>query len=157
MHKAGVSLLIILLTQVWTLSAFAQDGNAVKHRTAVEGDTVWVVVNHVKPEKREQFERFVYDIFWPAAKKLDPKAQRAFDNTRILNPAVAEADGTFTYVFLMDPLISGEDYWIDSLLGKMFPEKEAEEYYRLFRDALARDGEHYAFVQSRYWGGPSKK
>ncbi|SIT93533.1 hypothetical protein SAMN05444128_3054 [Pontibacter indicus] len=117
------------------------------------GDTVWVVINHVKPDKREQFERFVYEIFWPASSKLDEKAQRAFKHTRVLNPVAPEEDGTYTYVFLMDPLISGEEYWIDGLLKKMYPTKQAEEYYKLFLDALAREGETYRTLQSKYWGG----
>lgn len=111
---------------------------------------MWVVVNHVKPDKRAQFERFVYEIFWPAASKLDTRAQRTFNHTRILNATVPEEDGTYSYIFLMDPLISGEDYWIDSILGKMYSKKEAETYYKLFTESLARDGEHYVVVQSRY-------
>lgn len=131
--------------------------NSATAKSAAEGDTVWVVVNHVKPDKKAQFERFVYEIFWPSAKKLDSKAQRAFDHTRILNAAGPEEDGTYTYVFLMDPLISGEDYQIENALKKMYPKEEAAEYMRLFKETLARESEVYILTQSKYMKMTTKK
>jgi hypothetical protein len=97
------------------------------------------VINHVKYDKKAQFEQLVYEIFRPSASNLNQKAQRAFDSTRVLNPAQPEEDGTFTNMFLMDPPISGEDYWIDNILEKMYPKAQAEEYYMLFQESLARE------------------
>jgi len=30
---------------------------------ATEGNTVWVLLNHVKPDKCKQFEEFIHEIF----------------------------------------------------------------------------------------------
>ncbi|AKD03673.1 hypothetical protein POKO110462_02440 [Pontibacter korlensis] len=128
-----------------------------QQQPVASGDTVWVVVNHVKPDIREQFERFVYETFWPASKKLNSNAQRAFNHTRVLNPVGPEEDGTYTYVFLMDPVISGEDYHIDSLLRKMYSEQEANAYYKQFEETLARGGEVYVVVQSQLLGGRANR
>lgn len=57
---------------------------------ANEGDTVWVIVNHIKADKRQDFERFVHEIFWPMAKKLKAEDQRLFRQTRVLHPVAAE-------------------------------------------------------------------
>lgn len=143
---------LLIMTVLLAAPLYASQAQTSTNRKVqtMPGDTVWVVVNHVKPDKREQFERFVYELFWPASAKLDEKAQQAFSHTRVLNPVSPEEDGTYTYVFLMDPLISGQDYWIDSILKKMYPANQAAEYYKLFTDALAREGKTYRMLQSKY-------
>ena len=37
---------------------------------AVKGDTLWILLNHVKHNKRQQFEKFIHETFWPKATKL---------------------------------------------------------------------------------------
>ena len=122
---------------------------------ATEGDTVWVIVYHVKPDKKEQFERLIYDILWPASQNLDESAQRAFHNTRVLNPAAQNEDGTYSYVLLMDPVIAGEDYSIRSILSKMYPEEEAEQHFKVFEESITDEYEQYTVLQSKYWGNSS--
>ena len=48
-----------------------------------ENDTVWVIVNPVKADKRAQFEKFINEVFWPGAKKLSAKEQQVFNQTRV--------------------------------------------------------------------------
>lgn len=117
---------------------------------ASKGDTVWVVLNHVKSDKREQFEKFIHEIFWPASNKLGPAEQQAFKQTRVLHPVEPNEDGTYTYVFLMDPVISGANYSILNYLEKMYGEKKAQEYAAMFNDALNTPQVGYTLVQSEY-------
>jgi len=42
---------------------------------AAKDDTVWVCLNHVKADKREQFEKFVHEMAWPAAERLGASQQ----------------------------------------------------------------------------------
>lgn len=115
---------------------------------ATEGNTVWVLLNHVKPDKRKQFEKFIHEIFWPTAEKLEPADQQVFRQTRVLHPVKPNEDGTYTYVFLMDPLIPDADYSILNYLKKMYGEEKANEYYKMFTESLNRPQEGYKVIQS---------
>ena len=120
-----------------------------KRNTAQAGDKVWVIVNSVKADKRAQFERFVTAIFWPGAAKLSPAEQRVFRQTRVLNLTAPEADGTYSYLFIMDPLILGANYEIDHLLQKEYGAAKATEYLKLYGSSLAGKQHQYLMVQTK--------
>jgi hypothetical protein len=61
-----------------TTSPSSKNKRMTMHTRAGEGDTVGVFVNHIKADKRQQFEKFVHEIFWPMAKKLSPLDQHVF-------------------------------------------------------------------------------
>jgi hypothetical protein len=132
-------------------SIYGQTNTAHSQRMAAkEGDTIWVLINHVKADKKEQFEKFINEIFWPMAKKLSPAEQRVFKQTRVLYPVTPEPDGTYSYMFIMDPVIPGGNYDIDELLRKMYDPQKAEEYLKMWNDTYVRDQTRYMVVQSRY-------
>jgi hypothetical protein len=109
-----------------------------------------VVVNEVKPERRADFERFVFEIFWPKAAGLSAAEQRVFRQTRVLRPAAPNPDGTYTYLFIMDPLISGASYDIEHYLAKMYGPQKAPTHYRLFSESLARPQSQHRVIQSQF-------
>ena len=50
---------------------------------AVDGEKVWVILNHVKPDRREEFERFMHEII----RKIATKSElHVLNRTRILHP-----------------------------------------------------------------------
>jgi hypothetical protein len=119
--------------------------------SAAAGDTVLVVVNHVKADKRQQFERFI-EAFWAAGRRLaerDSLSPRTFAQTRVLYPAGPDADGTYAYVFLMDPLVRGASYDIPLYLRRMYPPAQADSMDRAMNDALARPQAAWTVVESR--------
>lgn len=129
----------------------AEQASARTAGRAVAGDTVWVIINYVKPDRRADFERFLHEVFWPAGRRVgqsDAVVARTFAQTRILHPAGPNADGSYTYAFLMDPRISGADYDILSLLKRAHPTAEAERHMATFTAALAREGAQYLLIQS---------
>ncbi len=117
---------------------------------ARSGETVLVCLDPIKKDKRAQYERFLHEIFWPGAAKLSPAEQRVFRQTRILHPTKAEADGSYSYFFVMDPLIKGGDYDIESLLTKMYGKAKATEYYKLYTTAHVRPQVSYEVTQSKH-------
>ncbi|GAC1369363.1 MAG: hypothetical protein NVS3B25_13310 [Hymenobacter sp.] len=117
---------------------------------AVAGDTVWVVAYSVKPDKRAQYERFVNQFLWPSAAKLGPADQRAFRQTRVLNPVKPEADGNYAYLFIMDPVQKGIDYSILHLLKKAYGNDKGAEYYKLFTDSVVGGAKVYSSVQTHF-------
>ncbi len=127
-----------------------QQKRAAMRPMAAEGEKVWVIINHVKEDKRQQFEQFIHEVFWPMAKKLNAQDQRLFRQTRVLHPTTAEEDGTYSYLFIMDPLMEGGDYEILNLLTKMYGAEKGAQYNKMFDETQARDQTQYLVVQSRY-------
>ena len=74
----------------------------------------------------------------------------AFKQTRVLHPIEMNKDSTYTYVFLMDPVVPKTSYSILYLLSKMYTEEKAKEYYELYIETLNVPQERYAFIQSQY-------
>lgn len=120
------------------------------YSAAKEGDSVWVILNYVKADKKEQFEKFVHEAFWPNAQKLSESDKKMFQQTRVLGPTKQEADGSYIYIFLMDPLISGGDYSIDNALKKMHGDKW-QEYGTMFGETMVREQSQYMMVQNKYY------
>ena len=97
-----------------------------KHNRAAEGDEVWVILKHVEADKWEDHKDFVINIFIPAAEKVAPTEMA---NTRFLVPTEPNENGTYTSIFLMDPVIKDGNYTILDILTKEYGEKQAEHYY----------------------------
>ncbi len=96
----------------------------VARQMAKAGEEVHVWAYPVKADKRKQYEHFVHDIFWPGARKLPAREQQVFRQTRVMHPVKANADGSYTYLFIMDPMVKGGDYDIESLIKKMYGAKQ---------------------------------
>ena len=140
---------LVVVSLLFTIStAFGQTKPA-SRLMAKSGEEVWVWAYPVKADKRKQYEHFVHDIFWPGANKLPAAEQRVFRLTRVMHPAQANPDGSYTYLFIMDPLIKGADYDIQSLTRKMYGTKQGNEYLKLFDGSLAGKDVGYKVIQSK--------
>ena len=153
MRKVFVWLVLaIVATTLVPSTNWAQGKNkkasAVTAKPVATGDEVWVVVNTIKADKREQFEKFVFEIFWPAAKKLSLADQKVFKATRVLTPTQANEDGTYSYLFIMDPVIPGADYSIEKFLIKMYGKEKAAEYNKMFDETAVKPQIGYTQKQS---------
>jgi len=114
---------------------------------AVESDTVWVVWNVVKKDKVEQFEDFNFNYLDPAAKEFYPEMR---NTVRVLKPVEPNADGTFTYVYLMDPAIDSTYPMRPSLEAKYGSEK-ADEYLKMFTDCLKDGKQQWVVTVQTAW------
>ncbi len=118
---------------------------------AAPGDTVLVLVNRIKADKREQFESFV-NSFWASGMRLgktDPTIGRVFQHTRVLNPVRPNADGTYSYIFIMDPVIPGGNYDIEATLKRMYPADEAARRFKMLEETFAGEQSGWTVVQFR--------
>jgi hypothetical protein len=112
---------------------------------AAIGEKVWVLLNRVKADKRELHERFIHDILRPTALQIDPATVR---KVRYLHPTEPNEDGTYTYIFLMDPVADGADYNIENLLKQVHGEEKGLEYHQMWADSLAEEQTGYEVTQS---------
>jgi hypothetical protein len=117
---------------------------------AVEGERVWIRINTIKADKREQFEHFVHALLHPAVTQVEPAIAR---QVRFLHPREANLDGTYTYVFLMDPVVEGYDYpeyEIDQLLKRAYGEVLGAEHDEFGQEAVALPQSGYDLTQSAW-------
>ena len=94
---------------------------------ASEGEEVWVLSNKVAADKRDIFEEFMFDIIVKQSLELGGIYQQVNNQFRLLRPTTANEDGTFTYIFLIDPPIKGANYDMMHFLNQMYDEEEAVE------------------------------
>ena len=113
---------------------------------AAAGDTVLVVGNPVRADRRQDFDRFV-EAFWSAGRRADP---RGFAHVRVLRPTQASPDGSYTYFFVFDPTLPGGDTGLEPALRRLFPRAEADRLLKQFEGALAGPQTAWVVVQSRF-------
>lgn len=114
---------------------------------AVEGEQVWVILNHVKPDRRVEFERFMHEIIAPIAERSEPDV---LNQTRILHPAGPNEDGTYTYVILWDPVVPDGEYNLYKLLLLAYTPEESDDLIKLFSESLASDQLGYEVTQTAW-------
>jgi hypothetical protein len=100
-----------------------------KRNRAVEGDEVWVILNHVKAKHWEEYKDFISKIFIPAAEKIEPSEMAS---TRFLYSDGPDENGIYTSVWLMDPVVQGGTYSIQNILKQAYGEEQGQEYFKMF-------------------------
>ena len=120
---------------------------------AAPGDPMWVILNHVKADKRQQFEKFVYEILLPALEenaKNDSKTRNLIEQTRMLEPRRANKDSSYTYIWLMDPLVKDADYSYPGILSRVHSPEETEKYISMQLECLVGSQVSYGVKQGRW-------
>ena len=107
---------------------------------AKQDETVWVLLNHVKADKLEVHRQFIFNVLMPAVRKVAPEL---IHTVRFLEPTQPNDDGTYTSVWLMDPVVAGVDYSYDTLLTQAYGAEQAAEYMKLV-------DEYEVSLQTRY-------
>lgn len=117
------------------------------------GDPIWVILNHIKADKRAQFEKFVYEILLPAFKKnaeSDPLSRNSLEQTRMLEPRQANEDGSYTYIWLMDPVVKKANYSYKSIISGVHKPEETEKYLSMLSECLDAPQVRYLVTQGRW-------
>jgi hypothetical protein len=147
-----ILLLLVLGLLLTGLSPTEEDQQQQSAR-AQAGDTVLVWMNFVKPEKVEQYEEFVFEILIPALKKAsegDEARLAQLKQTRLLRPMPRDADDMLSYVWLMDPVVSGTSYSFASILREVHGEEEVTEYLDMFGETEAQPQVVYRTTQTAW-------
>jgi hypothetical protein len=107
---------------------------------AQPGERVQMFINHILPDKREQFEKIVR-LIHDAALQVKPLSEQYH---RIFISEVPNEEGNYIFIFFMDPAVEGVDYQIISTLTKIYGAEQAEKYMEELESCEARDQEaHY--------------
>lgn len=117
-------------------------------KRALANDTVLIVLNHVKPDKVAQFEDFNKNYLSPAGAETNPQVKA---NVRMQKPVYINADGTYTYVYFMDPYKGSLNYSIDYTLNAKFGKEKADEYFKMYVDCLKGGASQTLFLVESDW------
>jgi hypothetical protein len=112
---------------------------------AHQGEDVWVLLNHIRAEKRGAFEHFLHAILMPAIAHTHPET---YNKIRVLHPSLANKDGTYTYIFLMDPVVTDGIYNFNNILFEFYRPELAKEYMKIWDESLATSQIEYDMTQS---------
>jgi ketosteroid isomerase-like protein len=111
---------------------------------AGKDNSVWVILNHVKQDKLQQFEDFNLNYLKPAGDEFFPEMTKT---VRFLKSEKPNADGTITYFYLMDPAMKDNNYDILPVLTAKFGKEKADEYYKMFLECIKKN-ESFETVQT---------
>jgi len=117
---------------------------------AVEGESVYLTLKRIKPERKEIFEEFWHEILMDETKNLGGMNQLLIDQMRFFHPGGPNSDGTFTYAVMSDPTVPGASYSMMYYLSKIYGEEEAREKVRMYSESLVEDVPMMEFIQSRH-------
>ena len=144
---------IIFVVMIISGALHAQTVSTAKGIEAEFGDPIWVILNHIKADKRAQFEKFVYEILLPAFKKnaeSDPLSRNSLEQTRMLEPRQANEDGSYTYIWLMDPIIKKANYSYKSIISRVHNPEDTEKHLSMLRECLDSPQVGYRVQQGRW-------
>ena len=118
------------------------------------GDSIYFVDHHVRADARQQFEEFVRDVLWPAFQRSGAPGGSVpgdylLQRIRFLKPQVANEDGSYTYTFILDPLVPGVTYNVLEILRGAYGEAEALRHYGTWTGTWSSEFTVRRFVQSR--------
>jgi hypothetical protein len=116
-----------------------------KDQRATPGQPVWVCIDCIKAERRDDFRRFLFEVKLPAVRAIRPEAHAS---VRLLEPATANPDGTWAFIWLMDPAMPGEDYDTSAMLTAFYGAEKGSEYMRQWEDFSVEEQQFYEMVQT---------
>ena len=111
---------------------------------AKSGDQTMVVLNHIKFDKKEEFNSILFNEVMPAYYAYeDSSAEKnklndmAAKSMRILLPENMNEDSTWTFIMFADPLYDGALYTIGKPLYQKYGEEGAKEVFGRWNDCFA--------------------
>jgi hypothetical protein len=131
---------VLVLLCVTTASVSAQNSNNPK---------VWIIINYVKEKAKVDYEKWMTDIFFaPMQTTQDTTLKKQYATARWLTPVQQNEDKTWTYCFLLDPVVPKADYDIEHYLIKIYGDVKAKELLKQYEDFSA-SGQIHVFNSSK--------
>lgn len=121
-----------------------------EHFRAMEGDTLFLAFHDVNAESKEEYERLSHEMLLDRISETDQQAQFISTKVRMLHPTEANEDGTYTYLYLFDPIYSGNyAFNTTNLYTQIHGEEKGKELDEQFAATMAGPQRSYLMVQSK--------
>ena len=149
------ALIICGILFTFTSQLIAQSGTTVGRQTAKNGEEVFFVINKIKFDKKQEFDKILFGEVMPAfteyRDKDDEKNEmnkKSLKTMRLLRPTQINDDSTWTFLFIADPYIEGATYNIVPPLLQKYGEDGAQAVFDRWNDCFAAGQEVYLSKQS---------
>ena len=140
-----------------TIHIFGQKGQDEVRISAKNGDSVMIVGNNIKFEKKQEFDDILFNEVMPAVLEYrDPDDEKhklnekSFDTWRIFRPTEMNDDSTWTFIVMADPFVDGSNYLITNPLIQKYGEKGADEVFERWSNCFKGGQSVFVVQQSEY-------
>jgi hypothetical protein len=143
----NINYFILLAAFCMPLCARAQSNTSTRSQ---EGEQVWVIINYVKADSKRDFEKFMDDVFFKilATSKAPLRAEQS-QKTRWLTPLQQNPDSTWTYSFIMDPVVKNANYDIEQLFQEQYSPEKSSQLLKQYESYIAKS-EFHILLQSKH-------
>jgi hypothetical protein len=100
----------------------------------LEGDAVVMTVL-IKPDKTADFEHVLTRLKEALQKSEKPERKQQAAGWKIFK-STQQVQGNAAYIFVIDPVVKGQEYDISRLINEVFP-TEVQELFAKYKDAFA--------------------
>lgn len=131
---SGMAVAAVMLagaTQVQAQDAAAQPAAPV---LALDGDAAIVTIL-IKPDKTADFEAVLNKLKESLAKNEKPERKQQAAGWKVFKSSQM-AQGNAVYIFLISPVVKGQEYDLTRLIAEVFP-VEVQEVFAKYKDAFA--------------------
>lgn len=102
---------------------------------------VGLVFNTVRPERVAEFERLLAEVQTALKNSKNPTTQAQAKGWRFYRAAEAGPGGSVMFVFVIDPVVPGEDYSLGKVLVDAFPDPvKLQEIWALYTGSVTGGG-----------------
>lgn len=116
---------------------------------AKTGDEVWIIVSYIKNDKKSEFDMWIKDVLYAALyKSTNPMKKDQLKVTRWLEPIRQNEDKSWTYAWIMDPIIPNTDYDIPTFLNKEYGEVKGKEHWAKYESFWAKPVDVHVLKQT---------
>ena len=103
--------------------------------------TTGLMFNTVRPERVADFEALLAEVQQALAHSTNPATQAQAKGWRFFKAAEPGPNGTVMFVFVVDPVVPGEDYSLGKILVDAFPDvTKVQEIWKLYTASVTGGG-----------------
>ncbi len=118
---------------------------------AANDQQVLIVLVQVKEESKDDFDAWIKDVLYAALYKSKSEMKKAQLNAvRWMEPVRQNEDGTWTYSWIMDPIILGTNYDIIPFLTSEYGEEEGMKHWDKYLTFMAAQPQSIMLKQTDY-------
>jgi hypothetical protein len=103
--------------------------------------TAGLMFNTVRPERVTDFELLLAEVQQALSRSTNPATQAMAKGWRFFKAAEPGPNGVVLFVFVVDPVVSGEDYSLGKILVDAFPDAaKVQEVWKLYTTSVTGGG-----------------